>query len=95
MLTQSPEEDKQNHTQAQGITHIQKLLISHLGLSIVNQQARELCYISFQNLSVRKESSTKHLKLNVKVGDLQIDNQLSRETTAIILKREKHSIGAK
>lgn len=47
MLTQSPEEDKQNHTQAQGVTHIQKLLISHLGLSIVNQQARELCYISF------------------------------------------------
>lgn len=52
----------------------QKLIIHRLGFSIVNSQARELCYASFSNLRICNESTQKHQKMSFKVGDLQVDN---------------------
>jgi hypothetical protein len=48
------------HSEGQGSITVQKIAISRLGLSIVNSQARELCYVSFSNLRLRYEQTQKH-----------------------------------
>lgn len=65
-------------------------MINRLGLSIVNSQARELCYMSISNLRFKNENTQKYQKVILKAGDIQIDNQLSRSNDAIILKRESN-----
>jgi hypothetical protein len=52
----------------------QKLYIRQFGLSVVNSQARELCYISVGNLKINNDSTIKHQKTSFKAGDIQIDN---------------------
>lgn len=67
----------------------QKLIIERLGISIVNSQARELCYTTISNLRFSHESTLKHQKLSLRVGDVQMDNQVSRQYDAIIFKRQE------
>ena len=55
-----------------------KLKINRLGLSVINSQAREICYTSIFNLRFTQESTSKHQKVALKAQDLQIDNQLCR-----------------
>ena len=70
-----------------------KLKINRLGLSVVNSQAREICYTSVFNMRLSLESTAKHQKVAFKAQDVQIDNQLSRQPDAIILKREQTMLG--
>lgn len=65
-----------------------KVKINRLGLSLINSQAREICYMSIFNLRLSIDESMKHQKVSIKAADMQIDNQLSRQPDAIILKRE-------
>ena len=48
----------------------QKLIIERLGISIVNSQARELSYTTVSNLRFSHESTVKHQKLSLRVGDV-------------------------
>ena len=43
-----------------------KLKINRLGLSVINSQAREICYTSVFNLRFSQESTTKHQKVALK-----------------------------
>ena len=81
--------EKQEPTSNLKVTK-QKLLINRLGLSVVNSQARELCYISVGGLKVNNETTPKHQKCSFKAADIQIDNQLSRSVDAIIFRRKTH-----
>ena len=51
-----------------------KLVVNRLGLSVVNSQAREICYTSIKTLRFSTSTTSKHKKVSVKAGDLQIDN---------------------
>ena len=67
--------------------------INQLGLSVINSQAREICYTSVFNMRFSQESTAKHQKVAFKAQDIQIDNQLCRQPDAIILKREHQVLG--
>ena len=51
-----------------------KIKINRLGLSLINSQAREICYTSMFNLRLSLDSTLKHQKVAIKASDLQIDN---------------------
>ena len=51
-----------------------KLSINRLGLSVVNSQAREICYTSIKQLQFSLQTTSKHQKVSFKAADLQIDN---------------------
>jgi len=47
-----------------------KVQINRLGLSLINQQAREICYTSIFNLRFSLDTTSKHQKVAVKAADL-------------------------
>ena len=51
-----------------------KLVVNRLGLSVVNSQAREICYTSVKHLIFSTQTTSKHQKVSFKASDLQIDN---------------------
>jgi len=70
-----------------------KIVIAMLGMSLVNSQAREICYTSISNLRFSHQKTLKLKKVSFKAGEVQIDNQLLRQNDAIILKREQSMRG--
>ncbi|GAM18638.1 hypothetical protein SAMD00019534_018130 [Acytostelium subglobosum LB1] len=59
--------------------------MSGIGLSIIDQTPKELCYLSLQELFLQMDQSEFEQSLEVKIGDIQIDNQLVRTEFPVLL----------
>jgi len=59
-----------------------------LGISLVSSQAREIVFVHFKDIAFSFKKCHKNRKLSLKLGEVQIDNQLVRQKDAIILKRK-------
>ncbi|GAM28695.1 hypothetical protein SAMD00019534_118710, partial [Acytostelium subglobosum LB1] len=59
--------------------------MSGIGLSVIDQSPKELCYVSLSDFFLQTEHSMYETSLEVKIGDLQLDNQLVRTEFPVML----------
>jgi len=90
MINAEKAPDAESHANQDNFNYqFTKIVIERLGISVVNSQPRELAYTTISNLRVTYESTVKHQSLSLKVGDLQMDNMVSRQYDAILIQRQE------
>lgn len=65
------------------------LYISSLGVSLINSKPEEICYIHLSEIFISHERATAHKSLSIKIDQLQIDNQLTKDDTDLVLFKER------
>ena len=66
-------------------------IINELGISLITSKPQELSYVFLQKIKLNLSFNAAYKKMLINIGDLQIDNQLSYDETAVVLKRKQYA----